>query len=327
METLLQLSTILLNVFVENVSTLFDFLAGWIDFLTDGCPASPAFAVVAVAYGKIPKEVLAGVRRWHGTIDNQFGNIDNVVNVLTAGQAKWPVPEDLLKDLTKNRDDLSPLIAKCRSNYGSPADRTVRNALLKTSVGLCLTQIKSWSFTQYYAGTMTMEDVHLLGFLLPGEIGGVRERTEGTDALADVKVTVLAADNIRAVVDQATGENAALVKHGWPPGVKIALIVIMSADGKTEILQLHTTRLHNRIVMPEGSRGKQFMIKAAFLKHIDDKPMFGAEPTFSMPLTTEELTDQLERQHAEDMEARDREVERLRLEIERLQAGKNSEKA
>jgi multidrug efflux pump subunit AcrB len=33
--------------------------------------------------------------------------------------------------------------------------------------------------------------------------------------------------------------------------------------------------------MPDGSHGKQFIVKASFLKHGDD------EPTFSMPLTTE----------------------------------------
>jgi hypothetical protein len=41
--------------------------------------------------------------------------------------------------------------------------------------------------------------------------------------------------------------------------------------------------------MPEGSRGKLFIIKAAFLRHIDDSPRFGPEPTFFMPLTTEDL--------------------------------------
>jgi hypothetical protein len=51
----------------------------------------------------------------------------------------------------------------------------------------------------------------------------------------------------------------------------------------------YTTRLHNDIDMPAGSRGKQFIIKAAFLRHISDKPRFGSEPTFSMPLTTEDL--------------------------------------
>jgi hypothetical protein len=41
--------------------------------------------------------------------------------------------------------------------------------------------------------------------------------------------------------------------------------------------------------MPSGSRGKLFIIRAAFLRHVDDKPRFGPEPTFFMPLTTEDL--------------------------------------
>jgi hypothetical protein len=84
--------------------------------------------------------------------------------------------------------------------------------------------------------------------------------------------------------------NKADVAHGWPAGVQQALIVTVAADGKTEILRRQpTTRLHNDVQMPEGSHGKQFIIKAAFLKHIDDEPEFGPEPTFSMPLSTEDL--------------------------------------
>jgi hypothetical protein len=327
METILQISTIPVNTLFDGVSTLFTQGADLFGLLTAGCGATMALAVGAVTYGSIPSEVLAGVRRWHGTIDDQFNNIDSAVNILTASQTKWVVPKELLEDLTADRDSLSALIAKCKSNYGSPADRTVRNSLLKTAVGLCLTQLKSWVFTEYYAGVMTIDDVHLLGFLLPGEAGGVHERKEATDVVAEVKVSVLAADFIRAVVDQASVENAALVKHGWPRGVKMALIVILSADGRTEVLRQHTTHLHNRIEMPEGSRGKQFMIKAAFLQHIDDKPLFGPEPTFSMPLTTEELAATLDRQHDEETVARDREVERLRLEIESMKAAHDGEKA
>jgi hypothetical protein len=41
--------------------------------------------------------------------------------------------------------------------------------------------------------------------------------------------------------------------------------------------------------MPDDSHGKQFFIKASFLHHIDDAPRFIPQPTFSMPLTTEDL--------------------------------------
>ncbi|MDR3351320.1 MAG: hypothetical protein LBN98_06765 [Prevotellaceae bacterium] len=67
------------------------------------------------------------------------------------------------------------------------------------------------------------------------------------------------------------------------------MIIIIASDGKTEILRILTTRLHNTIRMPEGSHGKQFIIKAAFLKHMDDDLLFGAEQTLSMPLTSEDF--------------------------------------
>jgi hypothetical protein len=173
---------------------------------------------------------------------------------------------------------------------------------------------------------MTADDVHLLGFLLPGETGGYHDRTEATDVTAEVKVKVVNEDFIRAVVDQSAGENAAQVVHGWPAGVKNALIVITSADRKTEVYRQVTSRLHNDIRMPDGSHGKQFIIKAAFLKHVDDEPRFGNEPTFSMPLTTEDLAAALDRQHHEEFEAQIREVERQRQEIERLQEELNVKK-
>ncbi|MDR1223104.1 MAG: hypothetical protein LBL07_09565 [Tannerella sp.] len=103
-------------------------------------------------------------------------------------------------------------------------------------------------------------------------------------------------------------------------GVRNALIVITSSDGKTEVYRQVTSRLHNDIRMPDGSHGKQFIIKAAFLKHMDDEPRFGNEPTFSMPLTTEDLAAALDQQHHAEFEAQMQEVERQRQEIDRLHA-------
>ncbi|MDR1524873.1 MAG: hypothetical protein LBS79_06420 [Tannerella sp.] len=320
MEALFQIWTLTAGIVSGLLNAFFATLPDWGILLSAGGGFTLAFALGTVAYTNIPAEVLANIRRWHGTIDDQFDNIDNLVNTLQAHQQQWSVPQTLFQPLSDHRDQLKTLITKCRSNYGSPADRTVRNSLLKTTVGLCLTQAKAWAYTQYYAGVLTIDDVHLLGFFLPGETGGRRERKEPTDVLAEVKVSVINADFIRVVIDQATGENAALVAHGWPPGVHLAVIVIMAADGKTEVYRQQTTHLHNNIQMPEGSRGKQFIIKAAFLQHVDDTPKFGAEPTFSMPFTTEDLAAALDRQHHEEFEAQLREVERHRQAVEQLQA-------
>jgi hypothetical protein len=133
---------------------------------------------------------------------------------------------------------------------------------------------------------------------------------------AEVKVSIVNEDFIRVVIDQSAGENAAQVVHGWPPGVKNALIVITADDGKTEVYRQFTTRLHNDIRMPANSRGKLFIIKASFLKHIDDKPRFSNAPTFSMPLTTNDLAIILDRQVHEEYEVHVREIERQRQEVE-----------
>jgi hypothetical protein len=326
----------LVEILVNGVNPVIEFSnsflstipeGGWLSIVGSG--VTMAFSVVAVPGGgssSITDAILASVRRWHGGIDDQFGNVDNAVILLTEHQTAWQVPSDLLTLLTGNRDGLQKLINKCRTTSASSADRAQRNTLLKSTVGMCLLRVKIWAYGEYMSGVMTADDVHRLGFLLPGETGGHRGRTEATDVKAESKVIIINEDFIRVVIDQSSGENAAQVAHGWPTGVKQALIVITAADGRTEVYRQMTTRLHNDIRMPEGSHGKQFILKVAFLRHVDDEPRFGNEQTFSMPLTTADLAATIDRQHHEEFEAHVREVELHRQEVERLQTGQNTEK-
>jgi hypothetical protein len=312
---------ILTEILITLVISIFDHVSMFLSSLSDVAVWSAAgsgitLAIAAGALASLPEGVLAAVRRWHGSIDDQFGNIDHLVKLIMERQPAWVIPEELLLQLTAGRDQLQALINKCRSTDGSPADRALRNTLLKSTVGLCLLQVRIWAYGEFTAGVLTADDVHLLGFLLPGETGGHHNRTEATEVTAEVKVSVVNEDVIRVVVDQSAGENAAQVVHGWPHGVRNALIVIYAADGITEVYRKFTTRLHNDIRMPAGSRGKLFIIKASFLKHIDDEPLFGNAPTFSMPLTTNDLAATLDRQAHEEYEAHVQEIERHRQEVE-----------
>jgi hypothetical protein len=274
-----------------SVNTFFDHVNMFLGADPDlsECGIIALLALDASGFGNISEALLAASRKWHGNIDDQFSAVDNLLNRVTGHQPPWTMPPEILTPLTNNRDELKPLIAKCKTTAASSDERSHRNVLLKATVSICVTQVKLWAYGLYSGGMMTAEDVHSIGFLLPGETGGHHVRAEATDVLAEVKATTINADFVRVVIDQSAGENAAQVVHGWPSGVRNAVIVIMDADTKTEALRLHTARLHNDIRMPEGSRGKQFIIKAAFLKHVDDVPKFGNMPTFSMPLTTEEL--------------------------------------
>jgi hypothetical protein len=282
-------------------------------------------AGIVPSYG-ITEGVLQNTRRWHGSIDDQFAAINNLVSLITAHQPAWSISEELLTQITNNRDRLQSLINLCRSNQVSKADREIRNTLLKSTVGICVRDVKIWAYSLYANNVLTADDVHLLGFLIPGEHGGFHGRKEPTDTLAEVKVKIINEDFVRVVVDQSAGENAARVVHGWPSGVNTALIVITAVDGKTEVIRLMTTNLHTDIRMPEGSHGKQFIVKASFLKHVDDEPRFGNEPTFSMPMTTEDLAAAIDRQHHEDFEEQLRAVEHQRQEIERLHAELDAQK-
>jgi hypothetical protein len=298
---------ILIQNFIAFICTYADCMAIRFTSLSDGdllatvtFASTLAFVPGAVGAGNILESVLAAIRRWRGGIDDKFSAIANLAVLLEAGITKWNVPEAMIIRLKESRDSLQELISKCRSVSGSPIDRVRRNMLLKTTISYCLSEVKVWALSSYFAGVMTINDVHQLGFLAPGEIGGHRTRKEPTDALAEVKVTIINTDFIRVVIDRAGGDNAALVRHGWPKGVRQALIVILAANGTTEVYRLLTNTIHNDIAMPEGSRGQQFIIKAAFLQHPGDTPKFGAEPTFSMPLNTEDLAATLNRQHHND---------------------------
>jgi hypothetical protein len=317
----------LLEITISSVNIIFDgasrILACFLGVILHPFTGNCANSIILLSASSITEGILANIRRWHGSIDEQFSCIDNLVNILQQFSPSFLPPQ--FTELLNYRDQLQRLINHCRTTAASTMDRELRNSVLKAAVGLSLQQIRLWVYGQYSVGQMTADQVHQLGFLLPGEHSTYHGRKEPTDFIAEVKVKVINGDFIRVVIDQSSGENAGPVLHGWPKGVKHALIVIIAADGKTEVYRQMTTNLHNDIQMPAGSHGKQFIIKAAFLKHIDDEPKFGNEPTFSMPLTTEDLAAALDRQHHEEFESQVKEIERQRLEIERLQKEINNQ--
>jgi hypothetical protein len=276
--------------------------------------------------GIISEATLSMFKKWHGTIGEQFSNINHATGILLGNRSKWPVPQAIVDYITKARDDLGELVSICQTPAGSAELRDKRNTLLKNTVGYFLLTVRNWTYGQFADGVMTIDDVHSLGFLLAGERSGRHPRSIGTLAIAQVKVRVNDEDTIMVVVDKSYAENAALVTSGWPTDARMALIVIYDAGGN-EIYRKMTTHLHNEITMPEGSRGKQFMIKASFMKHVDDKPHFGSEPTFSMPLNTQDLAAIHDQQHHDEFEERLRAVERHRREVEELEADHAAAKA
>jgi hypothetical protein len=293
-----------------------------IDFrVIAGSTLTYAFALGAVVGGisEPPAGVLELARRWHGNIENQFSAIDNLWRVLQDKKTAWDVPDEFITELTGRRNRLDALISICKGGGASTVSREQRNALLKSTVGYCLIQVKAWVYQACATGALSADEVHSLGFLMLGETGGYHSRSKPTLATAMAKVRITQMDHICVIIDHAYQENAALVVHGWPIGVHNALIIILTADGKREIYRQMTPNLHTYIKLPKETRGKQFIVKAAFLKHVDDDPKFGPEPTFTMPYNTEDLADTLDQQHHEEFEEQVREIERQRQELERMQ--------
>jgi hypothetical protein len=268
---------------IISVGTIFDHVSMFLA----GSPTL-AFAVGAASLGVVSESIVAGTQRWHGRIDDQFAAVNNLVTMVTD-HPQWPLPAAQRTQLTTGRDRLRNLVEKCNGTLASAVDRELRNTELKAMVDLCLLHVRLWAYGQYELGALSAAEVHQLGFLLPGEAGGHHSRTEVTDAVAEVKAGVVALDIIRVVIDQSAGENAAQVIHGWPDGVKQALIIVLAADGVTEVHRQLTSHLHTDIQVPAGSRGKLLIVKAAFLRHVDDTPRFGNEPTVTMPLSTEDI--------------------------------------
>jgi hypothetical protein len=66
------------------------------------------------------------------------------------------------------------------------------------------------------------------------------------------------------------------------------LLVIKDTAGN-EVIRKMTTHLHNHIIMPDDSRGKQFVARASFMAHVDDEPHFGNQATFTIPLLIDDI--------------------------------------
>jgi hypothetical protein len=276
------------------------------------------------ATGRIPAAILEHIRWWHGTIDQQFANVKGLYELLMGNLSIWPVSLAIREKLGELVPEIDRLITKCRTNEGSPADRIRRDTLLKRAVAYCLMDVRTWAYDQIVDGKLTPDDVHEMNFLLPGDHGGHHDRSEPTDAIAEIKAKVINADYIDGIVDQAGSKNAGPVKHGWAHGIHQAMLLMLEADGKTEVLRRVTNNLHNEIKMPEGSHGKQFMLAAAFLKHPDDEPKFGEFTIFSMPKTAADLAAVLDQQHHDEFEEHVRFVEQHRQEVERIHAEQNA---
>jgi hypothetical protein len=261
--------------------------------------------------------IMSDTKRWHGPIDDRVAAVLQMIDVLNANVTRWMQPGDLRTFCLTIPAKLQAIITLCKGRESSRASRADRDALLDQSVAYSLGFVRMWAYGEFAAGSMTADELHALGFLVPGEMAGHRARVEATDARPETKVHVFSEGKIMVVIDQAVDKNAGEVHHGWPTGINHALISIFSEDGSTEVYHQLTTKLHTRIEMPEDSHGKAFIAKAAFLKHVDDTPDFGPQATFSMPLTTQDLLIALRKQHEEEAEQHRKDVEALEKELKK----------
>jgi hypothetical protein len=277
-------------------------------------------SLMAMGYAGVSAETATHVRGWHISITTQTANIQTLYDGLIARESTVPTPLAYKERLAKACAKLSEDAAKSAAGNLTPNERHERNALLKATVAFCLHVVRPWVYGEYSQERLTAEEVHELGFLLPGETGGNHGLSEATDVMIEVKTVIVSGNIVRVIFDQASTKNAGPVLRGWAPGTRMARLVIYAVDGHTEVVNMMTTHLHNDIVLPEDCHGKQFLVRATFLKHVNDEPRWSNEVTFSMPKTTGDLARVIDQQHYEEYEESLREVERHRQEIEKLHA-------
>jgi hypothetical protein len=285
-----------------------------------------AFAIIGSVGLKAEElaSIIAAAKRWHGTIDDRMANIDELTNLLKSHADAWDIPTAIITFLSGKRNQLQTLVTFCRTRASSPNDKIDRDSLFKVTIEYCLHDVKFWALGLLHAGTITLDDYHKMGFLIPGETGGNHDRVEATDAKAEVKVRILGADQIEVIVDQAAEKNAAKVKHGKPHGVHYVQVALFTTDTGEEIYNEKSTRLRRKIDIPSQYHGKQLGVKAAFLVHVEDKSNFGDGAIFSMPLTTQDLVAAFEKQHEVDMEARSKALDIHKQEIAQVEEEMNA---
>jgi hypothetical protein len=308
--------------FIEIVIALANTLFGHISWLLSSLSAGDglvfAFALVAMPVNNISEGSLTNVRRWRGGIADKFTAIDNLLSTILANQPAWAIQPELLEKLKSYHKELEKLVHLCKTSNSSMAHRAQRDALLSTIMRFCRIQIRAWAYQSFASGLLTASDVHLLGFLLPGENGGYHRRSKATAEQAYIKVGIINEDFIRVSITHTTDDGGVPENQAWPSHIPFARIVITASDGQTEVYNNLTTHIHNDIHMPKGSHGKQFVAKASFLKHVDDKPVFGNQQVFSIPLNTEDLLAAAKNPQAPDSNFYLQEIEHLKEEIEKL---------
>jgi hypothetical protein len=234
------------------------------------------------------EELRRVAKNWRGKQDARYTNIVNMYNTMKSMQPAWKIPEPVMSVLDEKVPELVKIVEICQGRNAGSLDRAARRGLTAELVNFSLGTVKNVAYGAYAVGDITLRDVHALGFMLAGESGGAHARSKPNKVQAEAKVEVIDYSSINLVVDKAAHENAGPVAKGWPKGARSVKVVIEDTDGK-EVLVAMSSQLHTRIRMPEGSRGKQFVLRAAFLRHLDDDPVYSGEVMFTMPLMIRDI--------------------------------------
>jgi hypothetical protein len=288
----------------DQVNTFLSAYPGHVFFSA----AAGIIPVVAKVNRDVSPGTLAIARKWHGSQSDKVSNINLLGNTINKNAAKWGVPGDITTFTLHAIEPLNALVELCKGNESSLLKREERDAMIRDAVAFCIGYVKMWMYGEYAFGLRSAEDIHSIGFLLPGETAKSHKLSPATDVVAAVSTRVVSADVVRVIVGQSDAKEVSKVVHSWPTGVRHALIVISDKE-KKEVFRTIVSRLHTDVTMPEGSHGQVFYVNASFLKHTDDEPRFGPQPSFTMPYKTEDIPTLINAQREADVEEHRKDVE------------------
>jgi hypothetical protein len=154
---------------------------------------------------------------------------------------------------------------------------------------------------------MSIIDLNDLGFELPEQRGGHKERKAPYEGIAEVNVKVDAMDSILITVDNAENKHSNKTRRSKPKGVAYVIYTVSDANGN-EIFRSIDTRTQIQVKLDPKYRGRVLRVNAAFLTHTNDTPNFSMPQTVSMP---HGLDDDFQ-QHATELAAAKAEIAALK---------------
>jgi hypothetical protein len=231
---------------------------------------------------------------WHKSITEKMHCLTNLDNKLTLDGEYWGMDPAVLTQNHALYVQIEPYYTLYLSGDARNSELVIFRRLLGEDVEYALDVVKPDAIGRCGVGAMDISDLNSLGFLMPNQGKGRHERSGENEIVPETNAKVTAIDTVMVTVDNALDKHGNRTKGSKPKGVKQILIVLQDEKG-VEIFNKMFTKTQVYIDIDQKYRGEIILVRAAFLKHVDDTPHFGEPVAVSMP---KDIADILQAQEA-----------------------------